>query len=116
MFSIILESDDNVLKWMCPSIKQFDIYYEKHSTQKYKPDFIVETDDMIYMIETKARKDEYNDVVIKKAKAGVKYCEKASEFNIKYGQKQWRYGILFDDEIKLNSTFDYLVKNMKKDF
>lgn len=116
MFSVILESDDDVLKWMCPSVKQFDIYYEKHSTQKYEPDFIVETDDMIYMIETKARKDEHNDMVIKKAKAGVKYCEKASEFNIKHGQKQWQYGILFDDEIKPNSTFDYLVKNMKKDF
>lgn len=114
LFSTVLEYDQDVLKWMCPSVKQFNIYYEKHSNKKYEPDFIVETKDKIYMIETKARKDENDDIVIKKALAGAKFCEKATEFNCQYGKKPWQYGIIFDDEIKINSTFEYLIANMKR--
>ena len=54
-FAIVLENDKSVLKWMRPSIKQFDIYYGPGGINRYEPDFVVETSDKIYMIETKGK-------------------------------------------------------------
>ena len=53
-FAIVLENDKSVLKLMRPSIKQFDIYYDPGGINRYEPNFVIETSDKIYMIETKA--------------------------------------------------------------
>lgn len=111
-FAIILENDnESVLRWLKPNIKQFDIYYDKNSSHKYEPDFIVETQSKIYMVETKAKKDINNDEVIWKAKAGIKYCQSASDFNIMTGGKPWEYALISHDEVRLNSSFNNLVAN-----
>jgi len=53
-FAIILEDDKkDVLKWLRPAISQFAMYW-KHNSQRYIPDFVVETADTIYMVEIKA--------------------------------------------------------------
>ena len=55
-FANVLESDNNVLKWLRPAPNQFNIYWS-NGAKRYEPDFIVETADCIYMVETKAKKD-----------------------------------------------------------
>lgn len=107
-FAIVLENDKNVLKWLRPAPKQFNIYYDKASSKQYEPDFIVETADKIYMIETKARKDIHNDEVVQKAKAGNKYCQAVSEYN---SGKPWEYALIAHDDVKINSSFKYLITN-----
>jgi type III restriction enzyme len=55
-FANVLESDNDVLRWLRPAPNQFNIYWA-NGAKRYEPDFIVETSECIYMIETKALKD-----------------------------------------------------------
>lgn len=110
-FAIVLENDKSVLKWMRPSAKQFDIYYGPGGMSRYEPDFVVETADMIYMIETKASNELKSDPVIQKAKAAKVYCQAVTDWNVENGGKTWEYVLISHDEVHINSSFDYLVKN-----
>lgn len=110
-FAIVLENDKSVLKWMRPSIKQFDIYYGPGGINRYEPDFVVETSDKIYMIETKASNEIKSEPVIQKAKAATVYCEAVTEWNSQNGGKPWEYVLISHDEVHINSSFDYLIKN-----
>ena len=114
IFAIVLERDSSVLKWMCPNIKQFNIYYDRDSDSRYQPDFVVETATTIYMLEIKDSRKLEDPVVRKKAKAATEYCRATTEFNLENGGKPWEYGVISHDEVHLNSSFDYLVKNRRK--
>ena len=113
-FAIILERENTVLKWMRPSLRQFTIYYDRDSSKRYQPDFIVETDNCIYMIETKDSRMLNDAIVIKKAKVATEYCTAATNFNSKYEGKPWKYVLISHDEVRLNSSFDNMVKNCVK--
>ena len=52
--SFVLVNDDNVVKWLRPASNQFRMYWDNNS-KKYEPDFVVETVDAIYMVETKVK-------------------------------------------------------------
>lgn len=109
IFARILERENDVLKWLRPSAKQFDIFYDLQKISRYEPDFIVETAEKIYMVETKSRKNLNDDDVKMKSEAAKIYCETATDFNKKNGGKAWEYILLPHDEILLNSSFKYLV-------
>lgn len=108
-FARILERDNDVLKWLRPSAKQFDIFYKISS--KYEPDFVVETAEKIYMVEVKnSEKLNADDVKMKSAAAKI-YCDTATGFNKKNDGKAWEYILLPHNEIHLNSSFKYFVMN-----
>lgn len=94
---------------MRPSPKQFNIYYDSAATKRYEPDFIVETDNRIYMIETKAAKDVDNEDVRAKAKAAREYCRAVTEWNADHNGKPWEYDVIPHDNVRLNFTFDGVV-------
>lgn len=108
-FSYVLETDNSVLRWLRPAPNQFNIYWG-NGIRKYEPDFIVETDDAIYMIETKASKDANNEEVREKRAAAELYCERATEFATANGDKSWRYIMLRHDLVTRPSSFNYLVQ------
>ena len=108
-FAIVLENDSEVLKWLRPAMKQFNIYYDQDSSARYEPDFIVETENTIYMIETKARKDLDDKVVAAKKKAAEQFCAAATEYNLKNGGKRWIYAVIPHDEVRKNSSFKNLI-------
>ena len=110
-FARILEMDKDVLKWLRPASKQFDIYYNLRDSSRYEPDFVVETNNKIYMIETKKKSDLHTEEVKMKATAAKIWCETATNFNRKNGGKSWEYVLLPHDEIHLNSSFQHLVAN-----
>ena len=110
-FAIVLENDKEVLKWLRPSPKQFNIYYGPGGMSKYEPDFIVETCDKIYMIETKASNEIDSTPVREKATAAVVYCKAVSDWNAANGGKPWEYSLISHDEVRLNSSFKYLISN-----
>lgn len=110
-FAIVLENDKTVLKWMRPSAKQFEIYYGSGGMNRYEPDFVVETANMIYMVETKASNELRSEPVIQKANAANVYCQAVTDWNAENGGKPWEYVLLSHDEVRINSSFDYLVKN-----
>ena len=108
-FARILEQDNDVLKWLRPAAKQFDIFYKNFS--RYEPDFVVETAEKIYLVEVKKKSDLQTEDVRLKSTAAEIYCETATNFNKKNGGKAWEYILLPHDEIHLNSSFEFLMKN-----
>ena len=109
-FAIILEQDDKVLKWLRPALKQFHIYW-KHNSRQYCPDFVVETGDSIYLIETKKGDTIDTPEVQEKAQAALEYCKHATNFTGKHGGKPWKYVLIPHNAVMLNMGFEYLVKN-----
>lgn len=117
-FAIVLENDKaSVLRWMRPSAKQFNIYYGAGGVSRYEPDFIVETESTVYMVETKAANEVQTALrnktgdVWEKAVAGKEYCRAVSVWNSENGGKPWEYVLISHDEVRLQSSFGYLVNN-----
>lgn len=108
-FAIILENDDSVEKWLRPAPNQFNITWDNNK-RNYEPDFVVETKDNIYLVETKKEKDIPTEEVQSKAKAALEYCKNATEYTMKNAGKPWIYVLLPHDSVKLNMAFDYLMK------
>lgn len=110
-FSQILEAnnDKDVLKWLRPAPRQFDIYWD-HYTRTYEPDFIVETEDGIWMVEIKSQKEIASKETLEKKKAALEYCRYATEYNLKNTGKPWGYVLIPDEEIELNRNFYFYKK------
>jgi len=106
-FARVLEQDGDVLKWLRPAPKQFNIYWGRHR-QNYEPDFVVETADKIYLVEVKAENEIPSPDVQEKARAGAEYCHTVSEWNATHDGKAWEYALVSDRAIRLNSSFRYL--------
>jgi type III restriction enzyme len=109
-FACILEQDKAVLKWLRPAANQFHIYW-KHNSKQYHPDFIAETADTIYMVETKKEGDIDTTEVQEKSQAALTYCINATEFTAQNGGKPWKYLLIPHDVVKLNMGFDTLTKH-----
>ncbi|BAO81030.1 hypothetical protein SRAA_1176 [Serpentinimonas raichei] len=97
-FAVILERDAS--KWFKPAKGQFQIYYKLGTEQpEYIPDFVAETDSIIFMVETKARADLDTQEVQAKAAAAARWCQHASDHAATVGTKPWRYLLVPHDEI-----------------
>ena len=77
--AFVLEHDAKVMKWLRPAPNQFRIYWDNNS-KRYEPDFVVETESTIYVIEAKSKSDMNAVYVIQKKVAADKYCQYASAF------------------------------------
>lgn len=108
-FAIILEQDSDVNKWLRPASGQFEIWWA-HNSRRYNPDFVVETKDTIYMVETKMQKDIDSDEVKEKAKGAIHYCSNVSKFTLENGKKPWTYVLIPHEAVKVNMSFNVLVK------
>ncbi|MHB8579333.1 MAG: DEAD/DEAH box helicase [Ignavibacteriaceae bacterium] len=109
-FSIILEQDSQVKKWLRPAPNQFKIYW-CHNSKQYRPDFVAETDETIYLIEIKKESDIDDTEVQEKATAAKEYCKYASEYNSQHGNKPWKYILIPHNVVVLNMSFSSLVNN-----
>ncbi|MBC7412683.1 MAG: DEAD/DEAH box helicase family protein [Bacteroidia bacterium] len=109
-FAYVLENDKEVIKWLRPASNQFRIYWQ-HNSKLYEPDFIVETADCIYMIETKAANEITDTEVQEKAAAALKYCNYATEFTAEHGGKKWKYVLIPHNQVTKTSGFKGLVSS-----
>lgn len=111
-FAKVLEGDSDVQNWLRPAPQEFNITYNHgHS---YEPDFVVETDTKIYLVEVKGEdrlKDP--DVTAKKNRA-VQFCAAASRWGKANGYKEWQYLFIPSKEVKISSSFMQLAKRFKK--
>ncbi|MDV6770608.1 type III restriction endonuclease subunit R [Pseudomonas aeruginosa] len=107
-FAIILERD--ALKWFKPAKGQFQIYYKLGTEQpEYIPDFVAETDAIIFIVETKARADINTQEVQAKAAAAMRWCKHASDHAASVGTKPWKYLLVPHDEVSESKRLaDYL--------
>lgn len=111
-FSRLLEHDADVINWLRPAPKEFNITYD-HG-RRYEPDFVVETESVIYLVEVKGE-DKLNDVdVQKKAESGIRYCKTVTDWGKANGYKPWQYVFVPSLQITASSTFKYLADKFKK--
>ncbi|GJQ48412.1 hypothetical protein KsCSTR_28690 [Candidatus Kuenenia stuttgartiensis] len=111
-FAVILEQDKVVLKWLRPASNQFHLYW-KHNSRQYNPDFVVETKDAIYLIETKKEADIESEDVQGKAQAALEYCKVATDFTISNGGKPWKYVLIPHNAVMVNMSFEHLTKSFE---
>lgn len=107
----VLEYDTDVQNWLRPAPQEFNITYNHgHS---YEPDFVVETEAVIYLVEVKGE-DKLNDPdVIAKKKRGIQYCEVATRWGKANGYKEWRYLFIPSKQVMPNSSFMQLARQFR---
>lgn len=97
-FAVILERDAQ--KWFKPAQGQFQIYWKSgFDSKEYIPDFVVETKDSIWLVETKAGKDLKDPEVLAKADAAFEWCKHAMDYALQHNGKHWRYVLIPHDEV-----------------
>jgi type III restriction enzyme len=106
-FTIILEDDKDVIKWLRPASNQFHIYWA-HNSKQYEPDFVVETKDGIFLIETKKEDDIDSGAVQEKAQAAIKYCSSATKYTTQNKGKPWKYILIPHNAVMQNMGFKTL--------
>lgn len=103
LFSIILEEDGEVIRWIKPPLNQLGLFWK--AGQQYNPDFLVEIGDRKFMVEVKASNEVTDDDVVAKAREGIKWCRFASAADP--DGKPWEYRLITDDNIHLGNTCKY---------
>ena len=110
-FAIVCEQNEEVIKWLRPAAKQFNLFYG--NGQRYEPDFVVETSDTMYLVEIKGE-DKLNDEnnLLKKQRA-VRYCQVASVYASGHGLKQWKHLYIPSQQVQTNSSFTMLAQRFE---
>ncbi len=107
-FARAMERDSSVENWLRPAPTEFNITYNRG--HRYEPDFVVETKDMIYLVEVKGE-DKLNDPdVIAKKNRGIKYCETASRWCKANGYKEWEHLFIPSQQVQDTSTIANLAQ------
>lgn len=102
-FSIILEEDPDVIRWIKPPLNQLGLFWK--AGQQYNPDFLVETTTGKYMVEVKALNEVTNEEVVSKAREGIRWCTFATTADPDH--KTWEYRLISDDNIHPGNTCKY---------
>ncbi len=106
-FSVIVERD--AIKWFKPAKGQFQIYYKDGIEHpEYVPDFVVETENSVLMVETKAKNEMDDETVIAKADAAIRWCKNASDYLLANGGKEWKYLLIPHDDVSEQNTLTTL--------
>ncbi len=114
-FAYLLDRDESVEDWMRPAPNQFEGLYwtdtSGESQHRYEPDFVVEFEGSIVMVEVKPD-NEIDDANVQAKKATAeKYCETVNNSIGKHGiVKPWRYVIVPTSRITLHSTVTALLQ------
>ena len=108
MLARVLENDKDVINWLRPAPKEFNITYNRG--RHYIPDFVVETKATFFIVEVKGE-DKLKDAdVIAKGKQAVKFCKVASNWSRANNRKEWRYIFIPSKEVQITSSFNTLAK------
>jgi len=107
--AIIVDRDS--LRWFKPLRDQFLIEYRNLNVlSQYVPDFVAEAADVIWMLESKARKDLETTEVAAKRAAAEEWCQHASKHAATYGGKPWKYALIPHDVVDENMDLAFLVR------
>lgn len=113
LFALACENSPEVIRWLRPAPNQFNITYNRG--HRYEPDFVVETEDMYYLVEVKAKNKMNDPDVIAKKERAIKYCKVSSEYNLANGHKAFKYLFIPHDEISASSSFNNLKERFIKE-
>jgi len=107
LFARAMERDrDNVINWLRPAPTEFNITYNRG--HNYEPDFVVETKDIIYLVEIKGEDKQNDPDVIAKKKRGIQYCKVATKWCKANGYKEWEHLFIPSLQVQDTSTIENL--------
>jgi len=106
---LTLTIEKEMLKCLRPASGQFYIYWH-HNSWQYYPDFIAETTDIIYMIETTKEGDMESAKVQDKSRAALEFCKHATDYTSRNNGKPWKYVLIPHGAVQVNMSFNHLVK------
>jgi len=98
-FSVVLENDKDVVKWVKPSKGDLRIHYS-HEADGYEPDFVAETAEAMFLCEPKQANQMTDDTVLAKARAAATWCKHATD----HCDKPWTYLLIPHDQIDETKT------------
>jgi type III restriction enzyme len=103
-FAVLIDShhEPDVIRWVKPGRKQFQIEYLR--TERYEPDFVVETKTEKLIVEIKARSELDDRIVLAKAKAARTWVGHANAHAQTYAGKPWMYVLIPHDAMVANAT------------
>ena len=111
-FACVIERDPDVLNWLRPHPREFNITYNHGHV--YEPDFVVETEETNYLVEVKGEDKLKEANVIAKKERAIQYCAVASRWGKANGYKEWRYLFIPAGQIRLTSSFMVLAERFKE--
>ena len=103
---MILENDEEVLKWFKPAKGDFQIHYSHD--ESYEPDFVVESKSEKFLCEPKRTNEMTDDIVRAKADAAAVWCEHATVHAKACGGKPWTYLLIPHDQISAQMSLSGL--------
>jgi len=101
-FAVLLENEDDVVKWFKPAKGDFQIHYSHEDS--YEPDFVVETKTAKFLCEPKRAGEMTDPVVLAKADAAATWCKRATDHADENAGKPWRYLLIPHDQIQDQMT------------
>lgn len=114
--SVILESEPSVVRWerilsaeAAQDIIRIQYYSEDRIPRRYVPDFIVETTDGKYIVETKAEDQMTAKDVTAKRNAANRWCAEATKYEQSVGGKPWKYVLIPHTELVADRSWDKLI-------
>ncbi len=110
-FAIVCEQNPEVLKWLRPAPKQFNLYYG--NSQRYEPDFVVETENTMYLVEIKGEDKLDDETNLLKKQRAVKFCEVASVYCSAHNLKEWKYLYIPSQQVHTNTSFSMLAQRFE---
>lgn len=117
--SVILEDETKVIRWERLSNEQakekIPLFYTTEDKRRaaYCPDFIVETTDEKYIIETKSQSEMTAKDVESKKEVAERWCTEATKYEKSVNGKPWSYVLIPHDKLLANTSFDKLVNDWK---
>ncbi len=111
IFSCLLERDAGVLKWVKTPAKSIRLYYQRDL--RYEPDFIVETENGLFMCEIKSSAELEDPIVLQKKEAATYWCEHATDHALRHNAKPWSYLFIPHNEVRLTTTFAHLTTQFR---
>ncbi|MFQ5779155.1 MAG: DEAD/DEAH box helicase family protein [Nitrospiria bacterium] len=96
-FAVIIDNDEDVLKWFKPAKGDFQIHHS--DDESYEPDFVVEAKSGKYLCEPKRANEMVNKVVVAKAEAAALWCRRATNHATARDGKPWKYLLIPHDQI-----------------
>lgn len=106
-FADILDRDKEVKKWLKNPRNQIAIRYKFGN---YFPDFFVETENEILLVEVKSSAELKKEEVLEKAREADNWCKEVSKIT----GKKWSYKLLPHDKISRQDSFKATISNVIK--
>lgn len=99
----VLEKESEVKNWLRPAPAEFNITYGNN--RRYEPDFVVETKNLIYLVEVKGEDKLTDEDVLAKKESAYSYCQIVSDWAKTHDEKEWKYVFIPSKEIHVTTSF-----------